>query len=73
MEPPVGLVSLAIFGTIGLLIVLVTCCAVRCFRPENTHGPEWYTSKNGEEQTIKAPFKKDRDVNSDTRNWLRKT
>ena len=68
---PVPLVSLFIFGAVAFLICLITCCAVRCFRPQNKRGPEWYANRNGNEQTVKAPFRADRDVNDDGRNWLR--
>jgi hypothetical protein len=70
-EIPVGIVVAIILAAVAMLICLVTLCAVRCFRPQNTRGPEWYTRKDGKEQLVKAPFRNDRDPSDDGRNWLR--
>lgn len=73
MELPVGVVVLIIVGGVLLLLLSVTCCVVRCFRPENTRGPKWYLKSDGQEQIVKAPFRNDRDPKDDPRNWLRPT
>ena len=70
-EIPVGIVVSIILAAVGLLLCLVTCCSVRCFRPQNTRGPEWFVRKDGKEQLVKAPFRTDRDPTDDGRNWLR--
>lgn len=40
-------------GAVLLLLSLVTCCAIQCFRPQNSRGPNWLT-----EQTVNVPFEK---------------
>ena len=71
MEFPLWAVLSIIGGAVLLLLCLVTTCAVRCFRPQNTAGPAWFVNKNGKEQLVKAPFRSDRDPEQDGRNWLR--
>ena len=70
-EIPIGWVLLIIASAVLLLLCLITCCAVRCFRPQNSRGPEWFVRKDGKEQLVKAPFRNDRDPKDDGRNWLR--
>ena len=69
MEFPLWSVLSIIGGAVLLLLCLVTTCAVRCFRPQNTAGPAWFVRKDGKEQLVKAPFRSDRA--QDGRNWLR--
>lgn len=68
---PLWAVLLIISSAVLLLLCLVTTCAVRCFRPQNTRGPDWFVRKDGVEQLVKAPFRDDRDPQDDGRNWLR--
>lgn len=70
-EVPLWVVLSAIATVVALMICGVTCCTVRCFRPENTRGPAWYLRKDGKEQIVRAPFKGDRDETRDTKYWLR--
>jgi hypothetical protein len=71
MELPIFVVLAIIGSAVLLLLCLVTCCAVRCFRPQNARGPEWFARRDGKEQLVKAPFQNDRDASDDGRNWLR--
>jgi hypothetical protein len=70
MELPLWAVLSTISGAVLLLLCLVTCCAVRCFRPQNTRGPEWFVRRDGKEQLVQAPFKEGREQKDDN-NWLR--
>jgi hypothetical protein len=70
-EIPVWIVVALILAAIALLLCLVTCCSVRCFRPQNTRGADWFVRKDGKEQLVKAPFRDDRVPADDGRNWLR--
>lgn len=70
-EIPVGLVAAIILAAVALLQCIVTCCVVRCFRPQNSRGSKWFVRKDGKEQIVKAPFRNDRDPADDDRNWLR--
>ena len=48
-----------IAASVVLMLVLVACCAVRCFRPENAKGPSWYPTKDGKETYVRGAFQKD--------------
>jgi len=71
MEIPLYLVLGGLGGFIVLLLCLVTTCTVRCFRPANSQGPQWFVSKKGEGQVVKAPFNEDREKNQNQQNWLK--
>ena len=70
-EIPIQWILLMIASAVLLLLCLITCCAVRCFRPEGTRGPDWFVRKDGNEQLVKSVFRNDRDPKDDGRNWLR--
>ena len=73
MEVPLWAVLTSIGGAVVLLICLVTVCAIRCFRPQNSVGPEWFVSKQGKEIHVKGLFRDggDGDTNQDGNAWLR--
>lgn len=67
-------VLLIIFASIALMLFLVTCCVVRCFRPEGKMGPEWFPSKEGQTQLVKGVLKSDRpegESGAEKAAWLR--
>ena len=70
---PLVVFLLAIGSAVVLLLSLVTCCAVRCFRPQNSRGAEWYISKTGKDQTVQAPFSNQRDDGNLSESWLRQS
>jgi hypothetical protein len=70
-EIPIPIVLLIILGAVLVLLLSISCCAVRCFRPQNSRGPDWFVRRDGKQQLVKAPFRDDRDPNNDSRNWLR--
>ena len=65
MSFPLWAALLSIIGGVVLMLSFVTCCVVRCFRPEGTRGPAWTPNKDGTEQTIRSFFKPSDD------SWLR--
>ncbi len=71
MELELWVILLAIAGGICLLLCSVTCCVLRCFRPENTRGPEWFHGNEGEQRTVKSAFTNDQDPDSNPARWLR--
>ena len=49
--------TLSIIGaSVALMLFSVACCAVRCFRPENSKGSSWFPSKDGKEQYARGLF-----------------
>ena len=63
-----------IFAGIFGLLSLVTCCVVRCFRPEGKLGPEWFPSKDGEARLVKGVMRSDRpegETSAQKAVWLR--
>lgn len=71
MEIPVWVVLLIIFGAIAASLCCLTCCVVRCFRPQNTRGPEWYHRRDGKKQLVQSAFRNDRVEGDDGKKWLR--
>lgn len=71
MEVPLWAALAIVAICVFLLLCIVTFCVVRCFRPENSRGPEWIPDKNGKEQTVRTFFRQS-DEASDTKRWLRK-
>lgn len=63
MEFPLWASLAAVGGGVALMLCLVTCCTVRCFRPENSRGPKWVQDKDGKEQVVNA-------LSSDGADWL---
>lgn len=63
---------LAIGGGICLMLCVVTCCVVRCFRPENSRGPAWVSSKDGKAQLVKSLWRTEGENVPGDKNWLRK-
>ena len=51
------LALLLICAGVLLLLSLVVCCTVKCFRPENTKGPKWVRGEDGKERVVKGFFK----------------
>ena len=70
-EIPIQWVLLIIASAVLLLLCLITCCAVRCFRPQNSRGPDWFVRRDGKEQLVKAPSATTAIQKDDGRNWLR--
>ena len=48
-----------IAASVVLMLGTVACCAVRCFRPENSKGPAWFPNKDGQETYVRGAFQKD--------------
>jgi len=53
MELTAGILVLILLAAVLLLLSLVTLCVVRCFRPQQTQGPDWYVRRDGAEQIVK--------------------
>ena len=70
MEIPLWTVLLIIGSAVLLLVCLVTTCAVRCFRPQNSRGSDWFVRKDGKEQLVRGPFSNG-DGSGNGNNWLR--
>lgn len=54
MDFPLWGALLSIGGGVVLMLGVVACCVVRCFRPESTRGAEWLPNKDGKEQLVKG-------------------
>lgn len=66
-------VLLIVFGCIAALLAFVTCCVVRCFRPDGEKGPEWYPTKEGKTQLVKGVMRSDRpegESSAEKNRWL---
>lgn len=66
-------VLLIIFVCIALLLSFVTCCVVRCFRPDGAKGPEWFPTKEGNTQLVKGVMRSNRpegETTAEKNRWL---
>jgi hypothetical protein len=43
-------------GAIFVIICGTACCAVRCFRPQNSRGPSWMPDDKGQKMIVNEPF-----------------
>ena len=46
-------------ATASVIFVIVcgtACCAVRCFRPQNSRGPAWIPNDKGQKMIVTEPF-----------------
>lgn len=41
-----------------LLFLCTGCCVVRCFRPENSRGPLWFSDADGKPQRVVGLWEK---------------
>lgn len=66
MEVALWIVLLSLAAGVGAMLSCVTCCAVRCFRPENSAGAEWFPDRDGKERLVKGVWER-----TGTRGWLK--
>ena len=66
MEVALWIVLLSLASGVGAMLCCVTCCAIRCFRPQNSAGAEWFADKDGKERLVKGVFER-----TGTRGWLK--
>ena len=50
---PGWLIPAAVLAGLVLMIACLVCCTVRCFSPEQTKGPLWTTTEQGEAQFVR--------------------
>ena len=70
MEVPLWAALAILAFSVFALLCFVTFCVVRCFRPENSRGPEWLPNRDGKEQTVNSFFRQS--DNDNNKMWLRK-
>jgi hypothetical protein len=66
MEVQLSIVLLALALGVAVMLCTVTCCAVRCFRPENSNGALWFPDREGKERLVKGLFER-----TGKRGWLK--
>ena len=54
-EFPFWLVLVIVCAVITLIFCFVVCCVIRCFSPEQTWGPWWYSTEDGVKQFVDHP------------------
>ena len=69
MEVPLWAALVILTSCVVLLLCVVTFCVVRCFRPENSRGPEWLLNRDGKQQTVNEFFRNS--DNDNNKRWLR--
>jgi hypothetical protein len=57
---------LAISAGVAVMLCTVTCCVVRCFRPDTSRGAEWFPGSDGKERLVKGLWER-----TGTRGWLK--
>lgn len=55
---PLWAVLIIIGVSVALMLTSVACCAVRCYRPENSKGPAWFPNKEGKETIVRGAYQK---------------
>tara|TARA_B110001452_G_scaffold198367_1_gene168342 strand:+ start:7430 stop:7732 length:303 start_codon:yes stop_codon:yes gene_type:complete len=50
---PGWFIPVAVLVCLILMITCLVCCTVRCFSPEQTKGPLWTTTEQGEAQLVR--------------------
>lgn len=69
---PFWVIILAVVLILTFMIGCLVCFTVRCFAPEQTYGPQWITTSDGNPQYVKSAVRGGRWVQTFTRDDTQK-